>query len=258
MKANKEMNWILVAVWTLATAITWAVGSNHIPLVLGSVPTEMAALGLIVLWLIVLVIGGLAGLLLGAAQWQIIRLWGNPHLSWPWVVATAIGLGVGWTIGSYLALWTIQAIDFDPREQLFYGLPVVRPNPLELVLRAAVVGAVVGLIIGVAQWLALRRTVPNAGIWIQVSVVAWLVGVVLYHIAYISSGGPLLAPSWDPGISDDAYIAARRLSNVLGWLAGGLAVGLITALSMRHILATPHSSTQQPNHPPPHTANPTL
>jgi hypothetical protein len=246
MIANKQLSWPLVALWTAATAITWAVGSNYFPLVLENVPTEFGALALTVLWLIVLIVGGLAGLLLGAAQWQILQRCSNAYVSWRWVAATAIGLGLGWTLGSYLALWTITAIDFPPQEQLIYGLPVVRPNPLELVLRGALVGAATGLVIGLAQWFVLRRTVPNAGVWIQASIIAWVVGVVLYHIAYVTSGGPLLSPAWDPTLSDAAYHSASRFSHIVGWVVGGLAVGIITALSMRHILSTFHTPERQP------------
>ena len=93
----------------------------------------------------------LVGLLTGALQYGLLRRY-LPRMGW-WVLAT---LG-GWVLGVLLILisgwlnfWTYESFDID------------------------LAFIVLGLSIGVGQWLLLRRRLSRAGWWIVASVAGWV------------------------------------------------------------------------------------
>jgi hypothetical protein len=43
-----------------------------------------------------------------------------------------------------------------------------------------------GLVLGVAQWLVLRRRVPQAGWWIAITIAGWILAFLLVGVAYLS------------------------------------------------------------------------
>ena len=92
----------------------------------------------------------IVGLLTGLLQYGLLRRY-LPHMGW-WVLATA----GGWTLGAVLILvssrlniWTYESFDID------WAFIVM------------------GLSIGVGQWILLRRCLPMAGSWVGVSVLGW-------------------------------------------------------------------------------------
>ncbi len=93
--------------------------------------------------------GAVAGLVLGLAQWLALRRIGA---DFRWIIATAVGLSVG--LGLAYAI-------FD------YG---------DSVGDLAVVGAVSGLGIGIAQWWVLRELVDGSLAWIPATAAAWRSG----------------------------------------------------------------------------------
>jgi hypothetical protein len=95
------------------------------------------------------VAGVVAGLVLGAGQWLALRRFGADVR---WIAATAVGLGAG--LGLAYAIFGYG----DTRGDL------------------AVVGAVSGLGIGIAQWWALRDLVDGSVAWIPATAAAWALG----------------------------------------------------------------------------------
>lgn len=93
--------------------------------------------------------GAIAGLVIGAAQWLALRRIG---VDARWIAATGAGLGVG--LGLAFAVFG-------------YG---------DTVADLAVVGAVTGLGIGIAQWWILRDFVDGGLVWIPASVAFWALG----------------------------------------------------------------------------------
>jgi hypothetical protein len=91
----------------------------------------------------------IAGLLTGVFQFGLLRRY-LPRMGW-WVLATA----GGWLLGMLLIVisnrlrWTNSSINLD------------------------FVFLVMGLSIGVGQWLVLRRCLPQTGWWIGANVVGW-------------------------------------------------------------------------------------
>jgi len=92
----------------------------------------------------------IVGLLTGLLQYGLLRRY-LPHMGW-WVLATTGGWLLGAlliVISGWLNFWTFEAFDLD------------------------VAFIVLGLSIGVGQWLLLRRRLPRAGWWIGANVVGW-------------------------------------------------------------------------------------
>jgi hypothetical protein len=118
---------------------------------------------------------GIVGLSLGTAQWPIIRR----HVSssgW-WVLASTLGLAVGLTVGVILVEQIGRAIIGGP----------INFRMLGVAARAAsfgTIGLMAGALLGLAQWLVLRRHAPGCGRWVRIN--AWSLGAGL-------AGGSLLA-----------------------------------------------------------------
>jgi len=100
-----------------------------------------------------IVFGMVCGSVVGIAQWIVLRK-RVPRSAW-WILATA----VGWAIG----LMTCRA--------------------LGEIMGTAVYGAVLGAVIGTAQWFFLRTHVYRAGWWILASTVGWIVAYAAYQAA---------------------------------------------------------------------------
>lgn len=98
----------------------------------------------------------IVGLFTGLLQYGLLRRY-LPHMGW-WVLVT-IG---GWVLGAlliiisvWLKFWTYESFEID----------------LALIL--------MGLSIGVGQWLLLRRRLSRAGWWVGANVLGWgLVGLI--------------------------------------------------------------------------------
>jgi hypothetical protein len=102
-----------------------------------------------------------------------------PALGWrSWVLASAAGAFAAWTLGmipSTLIDFGAEAGAAPPTEMsdaLMYGL-------------AAAMGAILGPILGVPQWLALRRHVRRAIWWIPANAGAWALGM---PIVFVGAG----------------------------------------------------------------------
>jgi len=89
----------------------------------------------------------IAGALISALQWAV--LYQRIHKAWRWAVFSV----AGWTFG-YVLFVLLSA--------LHLGLPA---------------GMLIGLIVGIAQWLLLRKEVNWAGWWIIISTMAWTTGL---------------------------------------------------------------------------------
>ena len=91
----------------------------------------------------------LMGLLTGVLQYELLRRYFPRMRSW---VAATIG---GWLLGAFLILthgWL---------------------NPTNTVLSLDLAFLIMGLAIGVGQWLLLRQRLPRSGWWIGANVVGW-------------------------------------------------------------------------------------
>src|SRR6266581_5361362 len=176
-KTSTQWDWKLWFQWILANAASESVGLGTTLLIgafllvnaeptIGALPA--AALGVLAGTVI-------EGSVVGTAQWLVLR---RPleQMHWhTWVLATALGACVAWTLGMI------------PSTLLFTGPDTGTAasgemSDLMIYTLAAAMGVALGTILGAAQWLALRRHLPKAGWWMPANALAWMLGMVVVFI----------------------------------------------------------------------------
>jgi hypothetical protein len=105
------------------------------------------------------------GLVIGVLQYILLRLH-LPRMGW-WIVATILGWLLG-LIGSRLLYSSL----YRPFDQSALWIEVL-------------LTALIGLSMGIAQWLVLRQRVPQAGWWIVANLIGW--GVIGWGAATITT-----------------------------------------------------------------------
>ncbi len=150
------------------------------------------------------------GLLIGAAQWLVLRKY-IPKAFW-WIVISTLG----WTFG--LVLLSYYGSLFDPLIPFLVTLGIWRVFGMRLVTQPIVLA-----IFGAAQFPILRRFVRKAHWWILVSALGGaLAGANSSTVAYILQPGLLPAP----------FLTA--LSYGAGWLGYGIVTGICLQWLLRH------------------------
>jgi hypothetical protein len=116
----------------------------------------------------------LEGVVVGAAQSRVLAA-SLPALSGPaWIKATVVGAGVAWLLGMIPS--TVAALVMPGHSR--GAAPVAEPSAALQYGLALLLGAVTGPVLGLGQWLVLRRHVARAGRWIPANAAAWAVGMV--------------------------------------------------------------------------------
>jgi hypothetical protein len=160
--------------WTLATIAGYTLGMLALlPWVVGQAYAPQPAL-----WM-----GGVAGAVLGGAlglaQWLVLRRHGQ-EVDARWLLASVIGGALGLAFGLAVG----NAVSLAPPIDQVRGVPAP-VLPLGVALQTAVTGALVGLGLGGAQWLALRRSLQLGPWWVLANGLGWMMGLGL---------GAMLAP----------------------------------------------------------------
>lgn len=123
------------------------------------------------------------GMVVGTAQWLVLR---RPFtaMKWrAWVLATALGAFVAWTLGMLPS--TLMSAGSETE-----GSTPAEPSAVMVYGLAALMGLAAGTILGTPQWFVLRRHVRRAALWIPANALAWVPGMVLAFVAadFIFSG----------------------------------------------------------------------
>lgn len=210
--------WALWLRWVLANAVGELIGLGAAA-VLGvllaqAVEATFGAFAGLALAGVFILLGTFEGVVVGVAQWLVLRR-PFPALRWQaWLLASAVGAFVAWTLGMLPStLMGAATGDGGPPAPDIDG-------PLMYAL-AAGMGAVLGPVLGVPQWLVLRRHAPRAGWWVLANVVAWAAGmpVVFIGAGAAPSGGLL-------GIVVTGLLTATAAGAVVGALHGLVLVWL--------------------------------
>lgn len=222
----------LVCWWTLSGALLWPLTLVGIALVApstrrmmdsitsGAPPTEAQIAG----WYGVGALG--AGALVGLGQWLLVRRVVRAA-AW-WVPATACGWAAG-MLGAFRGAGLLVAW-FAAR---YPELRVVFMTPLwERYVLLGALGASLGILLGVAQWAVLCRSVSRSLTWIPTTAAAWTAATVCL---------PLL-PRLPRLIQTERYTGGMETS-LPGLVLAGAAYGLLTGFALALLL---RSSVPQP------------
>jgi hypothetical protein len=202
------LKWVLVNALGLAISVA--------PVFIAPIVNE--ALGATAASVLTLLLGILIAILVGMLQWLVLRR----YVRWagPWWLATS----AGWIAGSFLASYAAFAV---------LG---TRPSSLSFTAVTAPVNAAV---VGILQWLVLRRHVRRAGWWVFASIAAWAIGnqtaifiwfyVMMFTVGVVSSL-----------IRDPSSLALLALSVTYPAVIGAIA-GSITGIVLVWLLRHPHS-----------------
>lgn len=177
-----------------------------------SMNDRVSLLGGLAIALGVAVLGAaVEGIAVGGAQWWVLRRVMPELPALDWVLATALGAFVAWSLGMLPSTLLSSAAAAPAAAE---PSPIGEPSlALQLVL-AVGMGAVLGPFLGVPQWRVFRRHLPRSGRWVLANVAAWAAGMPMIFLAtsFIAEG--------DSPVRIAAIVA-------VGCLLAGIVVGAV-------------------------------
>lgn len=217
-----SLRWDTWRAWVVANLVAESLGLGATLLVgvllFGGLEPRI---GIVPVALLGIALGALCeGSIVGGLQWLVIRR-PIPEMRWrEWATATAVGAGISWALGMIPS--TVML--FAPQQPPVGDDHNVALAEWAILLLAAAMGAVLGAVLGGAQWVTLRRYVPRASWWVAANAIAWATGMLLVFV------GTGFIP--DSGTVTGGVIAAIIVCVAL---AGG-AVGAIHGLALIGLL----------------------
>ena len=161
--------------WTLANALSEMVGLGLTFLITGLVFSRLDGLGImtsiLLSFLFAVASGAIEATFVGLAQWWAMRPWFPGIERFAWWRGTMIGALIAYVLG-YLPS-TIMSMG----EATASSAPMAEPPQWIVLLLAAGMGAVGGVVLSFAQWLVMRGKVERAGLWIPANMLAWASGM---------------------------------------------------------------------------------
>ncbi len=217
-------NWKLWFQWIVANAFGEAVGLGGTVAVYALLTVYAQQTMGIFLTAALIVLAGtfIEGMVVGTVQWFVLRRPLNKIRWRVWAMATALGAFVAWTLGMIPSTLFFTGDNSG-------GAASTQMSDVMVYALAAAMGFVLGPILGVPQWLALRRHLPKAGWWVLANALAWMCGMVVVFI-----GISLIPPT---GVT-----VSVALLLLLFLVAAGAVVGAIHGLVLIWLLHAAHES----------------
>jgi hypothetical protein len=126
--------------------------------------------GTLAQFLLMTATGAIEGAIVGQAQWWAMRPAFPSLTRRTWLVATILGALAAW----FLVSLPFTLIDMGAQAR---GQPAQEPPLAAVLLVAAGMGMVAGVILSFFQWRALRQIVSQARVWIPANALAWALGM---------------------------------------------------------------------------------
>ncbi|HEU0182053.1 MAG TPA: hypothetical protein VFR16_07670 [Agromyces mariniharenae] len=231
VEARADTDGRLYGRWVLANAIGEGIGLGGsllvgagIVMLLGAqfgpwfeVATAVAAVALGTLF---------EGVVVGYAQWRVLRdpLPALARSSWVW--ATAIGAGIAWLLGMVpstvisLVSGQVEATDAPS------STTIAEPSLGIMLLAAAGLGLVLGPVLASVQVVVLRRHVAHAWQWIPANAAAWALALPLTYLG--------------PSIMFDVGVNVLGVGILLACVvAAGAVVGAVHGVVLMRLLRHP-------------------
>ena len=210
--------------WLAATVVGWAVGfavSSFFGLLL--LLAIGRAVGL-VFGLPVAIAGG--GMAVGVAQWLLLRRRVVPQGRW-WLLASIVG-------------WALNLFIFMPLIGGPFLAGLGAPEALDAGAMAAtgiLVGGVAGTVVGVLQWLVMRRHFSGAFLWVLASSIAWALCLLLFL--------PLIVGVFFAAVQTVQFTIVALVLVFVAVVGAGAVGGCITGLALLRLLRRPLSSADK-------------
>ena len=161
--------------WTLANALAelFGLGLTFVitGLVFSKLDNQQTITNILLSFVFAVLSGGVEATVVGLAQWWAMHPWFSMVSRFAWWRGTLIGALIAYVLG-YLPS-TLMSMG----EAATQSTPVEEPAQWIILLLAAGMGAVGGVVLSFAQWLELRKVVGGAGIWIPANMLAWAFGM---------------------------------------------------------------------------------
>lgn len=176
-KTRTSLDWKLWFQWILANTVAETIGLGG-TFLLGVflLANAQKTVGVVLAAALGVLAGTfIEGTVVGTMQWLVLR---RPlkSMRWrAWALATALGAFVAWTLAMIPSTFLFTGADTA-------GAASAQMSDLMIYTLAAAMGFVLGTILGVPQWLVLRRYVPKAGWWVLANALAWMVGMVVVFV----------------------------------------------------------------------------
>ncbi len=205
--------WKLWLEWICANAAGEVIGlSIAAAVAVGVVRAIETTVGAATMAAVIIAAGTLEGIIVGIAQWAVLRRYLR-NMKWQvWTAVTAIGAFVSWTLGMLPSTLMNDEADTTPMAEISdvvkYGL-------------AAIMGLVLGLVLGTPQWLALRRHVQRAGWWVLANAAAWAVAMPVVFVGASSS------PSGVAGLIVTGILTGASAGAVAGAIHGAILTRIV-------------------------------
>ena len=167
---DKKILWLR---WTIANGLAELIGLGGTFVVIGLLFSEIdtqQVSGILLSFAVAIASGAIEATIVGLAQWWAMKPWFPMISRFAWWRGTLIGALLAYGLG-YLPS-TLMSMGEAATQT-----PQAEPPAWIVLLLAAGMGAVAGVVLAFAQWLALRGKVERAGLWIPANSLAWAVGM---------------------------------------------------------------------------------
>jgi hypothetical protein len=213
--SSSSFNWQLLQQWVFVCATLYLVR-----IIFDLIASRFVSLLPDATFLIILICTAIANAIGGMCQWYILKNWLSTAKYW--VLATSLSFPLALSVNNYLRWLDISTLPEANNNNLL-DLLLGHPGRIPFI----VYELIIGLIIGIAQWLVLRGKVAGAALWIVGSSFGFVVGGFI-----VSQMRPILGGiGLDPGAG-----AYNPINWVLAILNGGI-YGIITGIVLVQLLS---------------------
>ncbi len=218
-----------IALWAMIVAMSWGIGLLTIVVTARDAAGTGGDVATVIFMSIIGAFSGLiGGIFMGFCQRLLLYHLMNRIFLDRWIVSTHVGMILGWFVAGIISLPVAQQFTLYSNSKV----EAWAAGMLTITL-------VVGLVLGVLQWLALQRQTKHAYWWIVASAVGWAVGGAIYAVIYKSLGGVFFFPSSPSQPGPWPGWATLIGSAIVGSIFGGMIIGLVTGVVLRLLLAQP-------------------
>ena len=225
---HKPFQWTFVVKWAIATGISWLLAHPLLHLI---------ALELSLLWapvMVTLVASATFVQALARRRRSLEPRWRSIAINTGWAIVAVISLALarpGSIAGVLQWPFLRQHISGSPRWILVSSVGAC----IALVISGVVVSgnvylyfALEGAVLGLMQWLVLRRQLTSAGWWVVASTIGWLAGGL-----GTAAAGAVYTLLSDHLSDEAALVVAHTAPNMIGGALCGVVTGVSLAVLLR-------------------------